>query len=48
MVTVDDGGKPTTVAPLRHFTPDECRRHAAAALRKTVLREIEPRFGVVR
>jgi acyl-CoA hydrolase len=48
MVAVDDNGKPTTVAPLRPFTPDERRRHTAAELRKTMRREMEQRFGAVR
>jgi acyl-CoA hydrolase len=29
MVAVDDDGKPTAVPPLRPFSPDEKRRHAA-------------------
>ena len=36
MVAVDESGKPTAVPPLRPFTPDERRRHAAAELRKTM------------
>mgnify|MGYP006173581631 CR=1 FL=1 len=48
MVAVDDSGKPTTVAPLRPFTPDERRRHAAAELRKTMRREMEQRFAAIR
>ncbi|RVT53689.1 acyl-CoA thioesterase [Rubrivivax albus] len=34
MVAVDDHGHPTAVPPLRPFTADEKRRHAAAAARK--------------
>jgi hypothetical protein len=36
------------VAPLRPFTPDERRRHAAAELRKTMRREMEQRFAAIR
>jgi acyl-CoA hydrolase len=48
MVAVDDEGKPQPVAPLRPFTPDERRRHAAAELRKTMRREMEQRFAAIR
>ncbi|WP_101049430.1 acyl-CoA thioesterase [Macromonas nakdongensis] len=41
MVAVDEAGKPTPVPPLRPFTPDERRRHAAAEVRKTMRREME-------
>ena len=34
MVAVDDERKPVAVPPLRPFTPDERRRHAAAEIRK--------------
>lgn len=34
MVAVDDAGKPVAVTPLRPFSPDERRRHAAAAERR--------------
>ncbi|MGS5090008.1 hypothetical protein ACVC7V_26300 [Hydrogenophaga sp. A37] len=48
MVAVDDAGKPTTMAPLRPFKPDERRRLVAAELRKTMWREKEPRFVAIR
>jgi len=48
MVAVDDDGKPKPVPPLRPFTPDERRRHAAAELRKTMRREMEQRFAAIR
>ena len=44
MVAVDEAGRPTNVPPLRPFTADERRRHAAAALRKTMRRDMEKRF----
>ncbi|MBI5719558.1 MAG: acyl-CoA thioesterase [Burkholderiales bacterium] len=43
MVAVDDEGKPVAVSPLRPFTPDERRRHAAAVERKELRRELEQR-----
>lgn len=48
MVAVGDDGKPTQVPPLRPFSPDEKRRHAAAEVRKTMRREMEQRFSAVR
>jgi acyl-CoA hydrolase len=48
MVAVGDDGKPQAVPPLRPFTPDERRRHAAAELRKTMRREMEQRFAAIR
>ena len=48
MVAVDDAGKPTAVSPLRPFSPDERRRHAAAEVRKAMRREMEQRFLAVR
>jgi acyl-CoA hydrolase len=48
MVAVGDDGKPTQVPPLRPFSPDEQRRHAAAEVRKTMRREMEQRFSAVR
>jgi len=48
MVAVDEDRKPTTVPPLRPFTPDERRRHAGAELRKAMRREMEQRFAAVR
>lgn len=44
MVAVDEAGRPTNVPPLRPFTADERRRHAAAALRKTMRSEMEKCF----
>lgn len=44
MVAVDDDGHPTAVPPLRPFTADEKRRHAAAAARK-VLRQRDRSIG---
>ncbi len=40
MVAVGDDGKPKTIAPLRPFTPEEKRRHAAAEVRKAMRREM--------
>jgi acyl-CoA hydrolase len=48
MVAVDEDRKPTTVPPLRPFTPDEQRRHAGAELRKAMRREMEQRFAAAR
>ena len=48
MVAVGDDGKPQAVPPLRPFSPDERRRHAAAELRKTMRREMEQRFAAIR
>ena len=48
MVAVDADGKPQAVPPLRPFTPDERRRHAAAELRKSMRREMEQRFAAIR
>ncbi|MDO9481905.1 MAG: acyl-CoA thioesterase [Hydrogenophaga sp.] len=48
MVAVDDAGKPTAVSPLRPFSPDERRRHAAAEVRKAMRREMEQRFLAIR
>jgi acyl-CoA hydrolase len=44
MVSVDEQRKPLAVPPLRPFSPDERRRHAAAELRKSMRREMEQRF----
>ena len=41
MVAVDDSRKPILVTPLRPFSPDEKRRHAAAVMRKELRREFE-------
>ena len=43
MVAVDDERKPAPVPPLRPFSPDERRRHAAAVARKQLHRELEQR-----
>ena len=48
MVAVDDQRKPIPVPQLRPFTPEEKRRHAAAALRKTMRLEMEQRFSAIR
>ena len=48
MVAVGDDGKPQAVPPLRPFSPDERRRHAAAELRKAMRREMEQRFAAIR
>ena len=48
MVAVGDDGKPTQVPPLRPFSPDEKRRHAAAEISKAMRREMEQRFSAVR
>ena len=48
MVAVDDQGRPTPVPPLRPFTADERRRHAAAEVRKAMRRETEQRFAAIR
>jgi len=47
MVAVDEAGKPIPVPPLRPFTPDERRRHAATEVRKAVRREMEQRFAAI-
>ena len=44
MVAVDDDRQPVAVAPLRPFSPDERRRHAAAIMRKELRREIQQRL----
>lgn len=41
MVAVGDDNKPVPVAPLRPFTPDERRRHAAAIARKQARASLE-------
>jgi acyl-CoA hydrolase len=41
MVAVGDDNKPVPVAPLRPFTPDERRRHAAALARKQARASLE-------
>jgi acyl-CoA hydrolase len=48
MVAVDDDRKPVAVSQLRPFSPEERRRHAAAAARKQLRRELEQRAQAVR
>ena len=48
MVAVDEDKKPVSVTPLKPVTADECRRHAAAELRKQMRREMEQRFALIR
>jgi acyl-CoA hydrolase len=47
MVAVDDERKPVPVPPLRPFSPDERRRHAAAVVRKEMRIEQEKRFAML-
>ncbi|MCW5667591.1 MAG: acyl-CoA thioesterase [Piscinibacter sp.] len=44
MVAVDDDRKPVPVPPLRPFTPDEKRRHAAAQARRQLRQELNQRY----
>ncbi|KDP86259.1 VdlD [Cupriavidus sp. SK-3] len=44
MVAVDDARKPVAVPPLRPFTPEERRRHAAAEVRRHLRQELAARF----
>jgi acyl-CoA hydrolase len=48
MIGVDDDGKPAPVPPLRPFTPDEKRRHAAALVRKQLRHDMEQRQAALR
>jgi acyl-CoA hydrolase len=48
MVAVDDERKPVPVPPLRPFTPDEKRRHAAALVRKQLRHEFGQRLEASR
>jgi acyl-CoA hydrolase len=48
MVAVDDDRKPVSVAPLRPFSPDEQRRHAAAIVRKQLRQEFGTRLDATR
>jgi acyl-CoA hydrolase len=48
MVAVDVDRKPVAVPPLRVFTPDEKRRHAAAVVRKELRREFDQRMQASR
>ena len=43
MVAMGDDNKPVAVPPLRPFTPDERRRHAAAIARKQARAALEAR-----
>lgn len=43
MVAVDDDRKPVPVTPLRPFTPEEKRRHAAAIIRRQLRDEFDQR-----
>jgi acyl-CoA hydrolase len=47
MVAVDDERQPVPVPPLRPFSPDERRRHAAAIVRKEMRVEMERRFATL-
>lgn len=47
MVAVDDERKPVAVPPLRPFTPDEKRRHAAAIVRRQLRQEFDQRFSAL-
>ena len=47
MVAVDDERKPVQVAPLRPFSPEERRRHAAAVVRKQLRQEFAQRFEAI-
>jgi len=48
MVAVDDDRKPVPVPPLRPFSADERRRHAAAVVRRDMRIEQEKRFTALR
>lgn len=48
MVAVDADRKPVAVAPLRPFSPDERRRHAQAAGRKQLRKELAERSAAIR
>ena len=48
MVAVDDERKPVPVPPIRPFSPDELRRHAAAIVRKDMRIEQQERFAALR
>ena len=45
MVAVDNARKPVAVPPLRPFSPEEQRRHAAARVRKQLRREYGERVA---
>jgi acyl-CoA hydrolase len=48
MVAVDDARKPVQVPPLRPFSKDERRRHAAAEVRKKLRQEFQKQFEAIR
>jgi acyl-CoA hydrolase len=48
MVAVDEDRKPVPVPPLRPFSPEERRRHAAAEVRKQLRQEFRGRFESIR
>ena len=48
MVAVAADRKPVAVPPLRPFSPQELRRHAAAVARKQLRRELEQRSAAMR
>ncbi len=48
MVAMDDDRKSVPVPPLRPFSPDERRRHAAAIVRKELRRDMERRAAQAR
>jgi acyl-CoA hydrolase len=48
MVAVDDERKPVAVPPLRPFSPEQKRRHAAAEVRKQLRQEFGQRFDAIR
>ncbi len=48
MIALDDAQRPVAVPPLRPFTADERRRHAAAVARKELRREMERRLAEAR
>ena len=47
MVAVDDERRPVAVPPLRPFTPEAKRRHAAAAVRKQLRQDVERRVAAI-
>jgi len=48
MVAVDEDRKPVPVPPLRPFSPEQRRRHAAAEVRKQLRQEFRGRFESIR
>jgi acyl-CoA hydrolase len=48
MVAVDDERKPVAVPPLRPFSEEQKRRHAAAEMRKQLRQEFGKRFEALR